>query len=116
MSWTSPFTVAITTFPFTDDSSFFINCSRCETEAFITSALCRTSATIKSLLLNNLPTSSIPVIKGPFIISIGEYFFNNSSSKIVKSFLLPSTTKFATFSSVVRLLVSATFFTAFFSR
>ena len=116
ISWTSPLTVAIITVPFVAESDFSINCSKCETEAFITSALWRTSATIRSFLLKSLPTSSIPVIRGPFIISSGAYFSSSLSSRGTRSFLLPSTTRFAICSSGVMLLVSAFFSTPFFSR
>ena len=48
-----------------------MNCSRWLTAAFIASADCSTSATISSLLLNSRPTSAMPAISGPLMMSSG---------------------------------------------
>ena len=74
ISCTSPLTVARIILPLVAVSVFSMNGSRYETDAFIASALCSTSATISSLLLNRRPTSSIPSISGPLMMSSGLYF------------------------------------------
>ena len=71
MSWTSPFTVARITLPRFAVSAFSMNCSRWLTAAFMASADCSTSATISSLALNKRPTSAMPSISGPLIMSSG---------------------------------------------
>ena len=52
-------------------SDFSMCGSRCATAAFIASADCSTSATIIWLALNSRPTSSMPFINGPLMISSG---------------------------------------------
>src|ERR1022692_3390724 len=71
ISCTSPFTVARITLPRAAVSAFSMNCSRWLTAAFMASADCSTSATISSLLLNRRPTSLMPLISGPLMISSG---------------------------------------------
>ncbi len=71
MSWTSPLTVASTIVPRVAASAFSMNGSRCATAAFIASADWSTSATISWLSLNRRPTSSMPFISGPLMISSG---------------------------------------------
>ena len=90
MSWTSPFTVASTTLPLFALSSRSMWGSRCPTAAFIDSADCSTSATISWLALNCLPTSSIPAISGPLMISSGSRPASASSRSSVSPSLVPS--------------------------
>ena len=71
MSCTSPLTVASMILPRAAVSAFSMNCSRWLTAAFIASADCSTSATISSLLLNSRPTSAMPAISGPLMMSSG---------------------------------------------
>ena len=71
MSWTSPLTVASTIEPRVADSDFSMNGSRWATAVFIASADCKTSATMSWLSLNSRPTSSMPRISGPLMISSG---------------------------------------------
>ena len=71
ISWTSPLTVARITLPRAAVSAFSMNCSRWLTAAFMASADCSTSATISSLLLNRRPTSLMPAISGPLMMSSG---------------------------------------------
>src|SRR3979411_1097783 len=69
MSWTSPLTVASSSLPLLEVAAFSMNRSRWATAAFITSALCRTSATMSSLAPKSRPTSSMPAINGPLMMS-----------------------------------------------
>ncbi len=50
-----------------------MNFSRWDTAAFIASADCSTSATISSLALKSRPTSRMPSIRGPLMISSGVF-------------------------------------------
>ena len=90
MSWTSPFTVASTTLPRLAVWVLSIFGSRWVTAAFIASALCSTSATISSLAPNSRPTSSIPFISGPLMISSGPAFWSASSRSSISPSRLPS--------------------------
>ena len=69
--------------------------SRCETANFIASALCRTSATINWLALNCLPTSSIPAINGPLMMSRGSRSCIARSRSSASPSLLPSINTFS---------------------
>ena len=71
MSCTSPLTVASRTLPLREPPVFSMNFSRWLTAAFIASADWSTSATISSLALKRRPTSRIPSISGPLMISSG---------------------------------------------
>ena len=71
MSWTSPFTVARMILPLRESVVFSMNCSRWLTAAFIDSADCSTSATISSFALKRRPTSRIPSMRGPLMMSSG---------------------------------------------
>ncbi len=72
MSCTSPLTVARMTLPLRESLDFSMNFSRWLTAAFIASADCSTSATISSLALKSRPTSFIPSISGPLMMSSGD--------------------------------------------
>jgi hypothetical protein len=87
MSWTSPFTVASTTVPRKELLSLSIIGSRCATAAFMASALCSTSATMSWLALKRRPTSSMPFISGPLMISSG---VAPSASLVLRSGMRPS--------------------------
>ncbi len=102
MSWTSPLTVASTTLPRSDPSFFSMCGSRCDTAAFITSALCSTSATISSLALKRRPTSAMPFISGPLMMSSGcgqRASASASSRSSIRPSFEPSTTERASRSS-----------------
>ena len=91
MSCTSPFTVASMTLPLLALSFFSMKRSRWATAAFIDSALCSTSATMSSLLLKSRPTSSIPFMSGPLMISSGGTAFRFSSRSSMSPSFVPST-------------------------
>ena len=71
MSWTSPLTVASTMLPRWRVSVRSMNCSRWPTAAFMASADWSTSATMSWLSLKRRPTSSMPFISGPLMMSSG---------------------------------------------
>ena len=71
MSWTSPLTVASITLPLREPETFSMNFSRWVTAAFIASADWSTSATMSSLALKSRPTSRMPSMSGPLMISSG---------------------------------------------
>ena len=73
------------------DSAFSMNCSRCETAAFIASADWSTSATMSSLLLKSRPTSSMPFMRGPLMISSGLSVLRFSSRSSISPSFVPST-------------------------
>ena len=84
MSWTSPLTVASRTVARVDGSATVMCGSRRATAAFMTSADWSTSATIMVLAPNRRPTSSMPFISGPLMISSGLRVFSNSSRSAAK--------------------------------
>ena len=90
MSCTSPLTVASTTVPLLALSLFSMKGSRCATAAFIASADCSTSATISSLLLKRRPTSSMPAMSGPLMISRGFASFSFRSRSSIRPSFDPS--------------------------
>ena len=72
MSWTSPFTVAITSRPFVELPPTFSMCgSRYATAAFIVSALCRTNGSCIWPLPNSSPTTRIPSSRTSLTIASG---------------------------------------------
>ena len=91
MSWTSPFTVASTRVPRVADSAFSMRGSRWATAAFIASADWRTSATMSWLSLKSRPTSSMPRISGPLMISSGVASASFASRSSTSPSRLPST-------------------------
>ena len=103
MSWTSPFTVASTTLPRVAESTRSMWGSRWATANFIDSADCSTSATMSWLALNWRPTSSIPAISGPLIISNGVRPAMASSRSSANPSLEPSMMAMASRSSRGRL-------------
>ncbi len=117
ISCTSPLTVARITFPFPESFSVAsIWGSKKATDAFITSALWSTSATISWLSLNKRPTSAIPFISGPLIISNGSSYWAKACSKSGSNpSFVPSTIYIANRSSSVNVEIS-TFASFFLSR
>ena len=107
MSWTSPLTVASTTLPLVALSKRSMCGSSRDTANFIDSADWSTSATINSLALNWRPTSSIPAMRGPLIISRGPRSSNASSKSSANPSLVPSMTARDNFSSSERLARSS---------
>ena len=91
MSCTSPFTVARTMVPRLALSSFSMKPSRWPTAAFIASADWSTSATMSWLSLKSRPTSSMPRISGPLMMSSGAVSCRFSSRSAINPSRLPST-------------------------
>ena len=99
MSCTSPLTVARTIFPFAALSAFSICGSKRVTAAFIASADCSTSATMSRLSLKSRPTSSMPAMRGPLMISIGGRPASARSMSSARPSFVPSITQRARRSS-----------------